>query len=380
MIAGGLAALVIASAGIVYAVQPAGGSPPRPTRPILVATLAIPGGGTASQAQFSLDGRLIAAVGSSSIYLWNAESHVYLATLTVPAVTIGAATYQPFLYSVTFSADDDSVTAGVGLTAPKGKSLPASVPYIFYRWDIASGARSTIGSITAPSTENVSLSAGSSTAFIGLSRTRVSVVTAGHAGQTLTIPGSAWYIQPDQDGGRILYDSEATKTDIDTVYVLDSGNGQLVAKLNISSEITGDSDISPNGALALVTPATSIWFTAGDTIRPWELWNIATGSNVSPSDSRWQSQAEWGDILFSSDSSVVATTRAGGRTDLWNVADRKYLLTVSDPDYRKDGYVEAVGPGGSEIVIAGLPVAGPYKGYVSGFRQLRLWETPLSPS
>jgi WD40 repeat protein len=376
---GGLAVLVIAAAGIVYAVRPSGSSPKRPSKPILVATLAIPGGGTASYAQFSPDGSLIAAVGTSDIYVWNADSHAYLATLIAPDVTIGTITYAPAVDGMAFSADDGSLTASVGPAPSKGESLPRSVPHIFYRWDIATGKRSTVGSISVPSADDVSFSAESGTAFFMVSKTSLRVMSLSHGGGTFTLLGAAQYVEPDQDGNRILYDSY-TKAYIDTVYVLDASNGQLAAKLNINSAITGYSSLSPNGATAIVTPATSIWFTKGVTIRPWELWDVATGSNISPSDPRWQSQAIWGAIVFSTDSSVIATTRAGGKTDLWNVAEHRYLLTVSDPNYRKDGYVEAVGPGGREIMIAGLPVAGPYAGYVSGFKQLRLWETPLGPA
>jgi serine/threonine protein kinase len=367
---------VLAAVGIVYAVQ-SGGSP-RPSKPTLVATFTVPGGGTVDWAQFSQDGKLLAAVSPSKIYLWDAESRTYVRALTIPDVTIGAVTYPPSLRSMAFSADDSSLTLVLGPSAVKGKSLPSAVPYISYQWNLATGERTTAGSFSAPSADAVSFSGDGSTAFIALSKTSARVVVSGHTVRTLTIPGNGFGADPDYDGSRIIYDSQ-TKTGIDTVYVLNISNGDVLAKLNLNSEITGTSSLSPDGATALVTPATSIWFTAGDTIRPWELWNVATKSNISPADSRWKEQNEYGYPIFSTDSSVIATWRAGGKTDLWNVASRKYLLTISDPDYREDGYIAAVGPGGSEVVIAGSVVGSATAGTISGIKQLRLWATPLAP-
>jgi dipeptidyl aminopeptidase/acylaminoacyl peptidase len=78
---------------------------------------------------------------------------------------------------------------------------------------------------------------------------------------------------------------------------------------------------------------------------------------------------------YSEDGSVIMTKRADGKIDLWSTATHKYLLTVTDPSYRKDGSALA-GPGGSEVLVLATEKT------VNGedeYRQLKLWETQLNP-
>jgi hypothetical protein len=72
---------------------------------------------------------------------------------------------------------------------------------------------------------------------------------------------------------------------------------------------------------------------------------------------------------------MLVTVRPGGNMDLWSTATAKYLLTITDPNYAEDGSYAVVGPGGSEAVIFGSKP----DGKVLAFRQINLWETPLSP-
>jgi len=376
---GGTVALALAVAGIVYAVQLPGSSLRQPSKPTLAATLTVPGGATAGYANFSPDGRLIAAASTSKIYIWDAKSRTYLTTLTAPDIAIGTTTYQPTLESFAFSTDDSSLTAAVGPVSAKGKPLPSSILYVFYRWDLATGKRTTIGSISAPSRDAVVFSGDSGTAFITVSSADVRVATPGHAGHVIFLPGTIGaFPVSDGNGGRIIYDNVSQPKDV--TYVLDVNKDKVIDKLNIDSYLTASSYLSPNGGTAAVSPVDSAWNSPAATARPWELWDVITNSNISPADPRWRQQQLWADPTFSTDSSIVATGRAGGKTDLWNVATGRYLLTISDPDYREDGYVEAVGPGGSEVVIAASVVGKASASTTSRFRQLRLWLTPLSPS
>src|SRR6202012_4866389 len=110
------------------------------------------------------------------------------------------------------------------------------------------------------------------------------------------------------------------------------------------------------------------------------LWDVATQSNVTPNDPRWREQLRepWQTYswdTYSTDGSVMMTKRAGGKIDLWSTATHKYLTTITDPTYRTDGY-ELVGPGGSDVLILANERT------INGedeYRQIRLWETPLSP-
>jgi WD40 repeat protein len=69
---------------------------------------------------------------------------------------------------------------------------------------------------------------------------------------------------------------------------------------------------------------------------------------------------------FSTDGSVVVTMRAGGKIDLWDVATHKYLMTITEANFKVSSAV--VGPGGSEVAVLGG----------SDGRQVAVWETPLS--
>jgi serine/threonine protein kinase/WD40 repeat protein len=369
---GGTAALALAAAGIIYAVTlPSGSSPApkRPSKPTLAATLTVPGGDAVDYSWFSQDGKLMGAASTSKIYIWDAESGTYLTTLTVPDIAVGTVSYKPILYSIAFGTDDASLTASVGPSFPKGAHLPSSVPYFVYRWNLATGAQTTIGSISAP-VDSVIFSGDSSTAFIVLSKADIRVATLGHAERTITLPGASTSIQgADQDGNRVIY-YYVTKSAATTTYALDVENDKVIASIDDASGITASSSLSPDGKTVLVAPA---WL-SGTTNRPFALWDVDTRSNISPTDPWWRQQTESSYPKFSTDGSVIATTRAGGKTDLWDIPARKYLLTITDPDYRTDTGGEFVGPGGSEVVFLGSQVAAN-----GGSRQLRLWETPLSP-
>ena len=387
---GGTAAVVLGAAGIIFAVSQHGGSTgaaspgslfsaKRPLKPTLAATLTVPGGGTVDTVWVSPDGKLIAASGQgSTIYVWNASNPSRVTTLTPPTMTVAGTVYSAVIDNVAFSADDSSLTASVYPNVPSGAPTPGhQSSYAVYRWNLTTDKATLVWALNTASTAAFSNNDEAALTFQG---NVVSEVTLGPGLPTTPpekLPGGADVSYPppyelDFDGGRMIYHPAANET-----YVWDFTQDSIVAKLK-SSEYTV---LSPDGKTILAANPTGYPAAAGaGSSAPPTLWDVATQSNVTPNDPRWREQLRepWQTYswdTYSTDGSVMMTKRAGGKIDLWSTATHKYLTTITDPTYRTDGY-ELVGPGGSDVLILASERT------INGedeYRQIRLWETPLSP-
>jgi hypothetical protein len=171
-------------------------------------------------------------------------------------------------------------------------------------------------------------------------------------------------------GSRMIYHPASDET-----YVWDFNSESVIAKLR-SSEYTV---LSPDGKTILAanpsdypTPAGS-----GGTATP-TLWDVATRSDVTPADPRWKAQLResWETYswqTYSEDGSVLMTKRAGGKYDLWSTVTRKYLLTITEPDYPAAGFATLAADGREVVILTTRKtVAG-----MDEYRQISLWETPL---
>jgi serine/threonine protein kinase len=383
---GGAAAVVIGAGAVIYITGQHGGttdaasaSSERPSKPTVEATLTVPGGGTVDTAWMSADGKLIAASGQgSTIYVWNTASPSHVSTFTPPAMKIGTTTYSTVIDNVAFSADDSSVTVSVYPNVPSGTSTPGSESaYAVYQWNLATGNRTTVWSFVTAST--VAFSNDNSTALT-YQKNVVSQITLSpelNTAPSETLPGGADQSYPppyelDRNGGRMIYHPTSDET-----YVWDLSQESVVAKLK-SSEYTV---LSTDGKTILEANPSNYPTPAGAGSAPPALWDVATRSNVTPNDPRWREQLRepwqvysW--EAYSEDGSVIMTKRADGKIDLWSTVTHKYLLTITDPDYRKDDGFDLVGPGGSEVLI--LSTEKTLNGE-DEYRQIKLWETPLSP-
>ncbi len=378
---GGTAALILAGAGTLYAVGVHSGShtaasltspsaPKRPSKPVLAATLTAPGGGAVSEAWFSQDGKLLAGAAGDDpeIYVWDTTSPSHVTTLTVPKITVGNNTYLGVIENIAFNAADTSLTAAVTYTFLDGKSPQGSTPNIVYQWDLATGKRATIWSMstisgTAVTSTRIFFSGDNSMAVLySHDYSVVQLVRIGPSqalGTPVTLTGDG-QLTPDSSAG-----------DNGTIILYTTGGGQnYVWNFNARSLTTLyyyglRSLLSANGSTVLEYPADD---TGTGTAPPPVVWNIATHSNITPVDPRWKQQETKQDLEagFSADGSVIETIRAGGNVDLWDVATRKYLMTIAAATNQVASAV--VGPGGSEVALLGG----------DGSRQLSLWQTPLS--
>lgn len=279
---------------------------------------------TVDTAWTSPDGQFIAASGQGrSIYVWNAATRSYLTTLTAPNIRIGTTVYTAIIGNVAFSADDSTLTAVLYPNVPSGAPTPgSSSAYAVYQWKLPTGDPTLLWSVQVPAT--VAFSNDNSTALTSQNNV-VSLVTLSpelNTAPSVTLPGGAdqAYRPPfelDLTGSRMIYHPASNET-----YMWDFGKESVVAKLR-SSEYTV---LSPDGKTILA----------------------ANPSNYP--------------------------TPAGGKLDLWSTVTRKYLLTITDPNYRKDGFATAAS-GGRDVVILSTEKT------VNGrdeYRQLSVWATPLA--
>lgn len=309
--------------------------------------------------------------------MWNAARRSYLTMLTAPNIRIGTTVYSAIVDNVAFNADDSTLTAVLYPNVPSGAPTPgSSSSYAVYQWKLPTGDPTLLWSVQVPAT--VAFSNDNSTALTSQNNV-VSLVTLSpelNTAPSVTLPGGADQAYPppfelDLTGSRMIYHPASDET-----YVWDFGTESVVAKLR-SSEYTV---LSPDGKTILVAnPSNYPTPTGGTSKAPPTLWDVATQSNVTPSDPRWKAQLRepWETYsweTYSEDGSVLMTKRAGGKLDLWSTATHKYLLTITDPNYRTDGFATAAS-GGQDVVILSTEKT------VNGrdeYRQLAVWATPLA--
>jgi serine/threonine-protein kinase len=383
---GGAAAAALAVGGSLYALNLPGGSASsasqRPGEPKLAETLTVPGNGTIDAAWVSPDGKFIAASGQGpAIYVWNtADPGKVLTTITPPTMKIGRTDYSTVADNLAFSADDSTLTGVVHPNVPSGAPLPGGrSSYDVYQWNLATGGKPKLLRYPVQTPTYVTFSGDNGMAMTSQGN-KVTLVTLARglpATPAATLAGvpDQKYVLPfelDRRGDRMIYHPASDET-----YVWDFRRKSVIAKLK-TSEYTV---LSPDGKTILAASPTDYPASSGSSGQAAPmLWDVATRSNVTPTDPRWKQQLRqswqaYARDTYSTDGSVLATERAGGKIDLWSTVTRKHLLTITDPGYRKGGQV-IVGPGGSEVLVlaSGKTAFGQEE-----YRQIRVWETPLSP-
>ena len=383
---GGTAAVILAAAGIAAAVSlpgsshatASGGSPPapgRPAKPVLAATLTVPGGGHVSQAWFSQDGKLIAGVGNlePAIYVWKTSDPGRVITLAVPKIKIGNSSFLGAVHNIAFNADDTSLTMSITAANGDGSALKGITPNIVDEWNLATRKLTVEGEIS-------SVSEGAGGVLAG-------VLFSGDNSRAVRFGPNDGVIQPETLGPTAEVDPAATlpgaQPDLVSASMNDDGTELLYAggnNLNYVWNLTQGKAIaelpykglrpllSPDGESVMEYPALPAGASSPVRNSP-VIWDVATRSDITPTDPRWTAQESLftAPAEFSTDGSVIETMRAGGKVDLWDVATHKYLMTITEANFKVTSAV--VGPGGSEVAVLGG----------GDGRQVALWETPLSP-
>lgn len=229
---------------------------------------------------FSRDGRLLAAVGGDSLYLWNTGTHRIAVTLTAPR--------DQELASVAFSPDGRTVSAA-------GNNSSAGTDGRVYSWNIANHQET--GTIVDPSGEFIS-----NIAF-----------------------------SPD---GRAIATSDSGSTDGkgSIIYLWNAATGQKNAALPVPHGVAlSDVAFSPDDRTVAAA--------GSNNNNDIYLWNTAThqetGTLAEPKYSHDFDSGYFGlaHIAFSSDGSTVTAAGAndGNSLYLWSTVTHKKTATLTEP-------------------------------------------------
>ena len=348
--------------GAAIALSGPGPTPPHPKPPTPPVTLSgatkaatlTPPVGTMGYAFFSPDGSLIAAAGGpdhkDNVYLFSAKTDKYLITITMPKG--GKA------YPLTFTPNDEWVIAVDGATNSAGDRT-------LYEFNVKTGK--VVGSVPEPGATYAVDDLGDVEANETRNAKFIDVydLTTGnnfpkyHWPNPTTASTVAYSLYVSSDGSRMLISAVNGKT-----YVMDVRNGQTLATFNytyIPNPTTEQlPELSPDGKTVYIP---------GGASAPGKLWNVDSGANVTPHDSRWPQKN--GGVIFSTDGQIAVTSAEGSPTaDLWNVSLGSHTTTVVIPG-SGDWVVAGLGPGGSEALFGSDPVD-----KNGDFKQLYLYTIP----
>jgi WD40 repeat protein len=226
----------------------------------------------------------------------------------------------------------------------------AAVNESVYQWNLATGARTLVR--TLPAANDWTLSGDGNT----MASESGDVITVTNLGTgsviaRLTVPGSPAHpgqdVSLDYNGDRLI-DSNRNGT----AYVWDVAAKKIIShvpyhdKTNAAlANLTFFPRLSPDGKTIIV-------FDNDNQKGPSSLWDVATGANITPDDPRWPKNDQG--CTFSEDGRICATNATDNKTAyLWDIATRKLLLSVTDPQNVADGGVADVGPDDREVVTLG---------------------------
>jgi WD40 repeat protein len=333
------------------------------------ATFNVPDRGTVDMAQFSQDGRLLAAttdwgvmdIGSpDNVYVWNTARHRLFTTIRSPSGVM----------EFSLGPGDDTLTAVLGPRSAGGTLT-------IRRWDLNSGKSSMIFSAAElpyylQVAQQYKFSGDEMTeAFaIGPDIDVVDVRTG--AVSHFSLPGSSTVadLELDYSGARMLAVSMTG-----TAYAWDVPNGKMISEFQTSTDpahVPTTYALSPDGRA----------FAAGNTP---QLWDTDNGANMTPGKSPWPQRggSSWEkDVFyggdFSPDGKIYWTPgwpSGSPQVNIWDAATGFQLVTAPVPggtggkSLNDRGYPDLIGADGDEIEMAFL---GANSG--QGPTQVSLWD------
>lgn len=300
-----------------------------------VATLTAPDGGTFSLAAFNPDGTIILADGGAAnqdeAYFFSATTHKYISTVRVPKG------HQ--IYPLALTPDDKGVIA-----ADCGTSC-----YI-YEYNIATGHHS--AGFIVPASQfgvsddgNVEVNETNNAHFIDTYDPRTAVRT-GHFPNPTTKPIVDQSLRVSADGQEVLVSA------VDgTTYVLSTRTGQTLARFHYQYAPNPKDSAAPQGLLPELSPDGKTVGIPGSKTTPAQIWNVATGTNVTPKDSHWPKTDPGVGIGFSSDGAVIVTAFPNSPIDLWNIYIGSHISRITIPG-ASNWAIQDLGPSGSELLFA----------------------------
>jgi WD40 repeat protein len=177
---------------------------------------------------------------------------------------------------------------------------------------------------------------------------------------TVKNPGAAPVadVWPDVDGRYLVISDTNGKA-----YYVNTQTGALIATFRYPySANSGGEYPNPN------RDGSTVYIRGGS--GPAKLWDLATKSYITPSDSRWPTPDGW--LGFSEDGKYGETSPTGAAetADIWDIATRSHVITVTVPG-SPDEYLWDAGPGASEFLSTeGLNTS------TGDFSKLVIWSIP----
>ena len=358
IVGGSIAAAVVLVAGVIVGItlssqHGTGSGPAGPTGsktssgPVqtgtatLVGSVAAPGGGPLTDAFLSADGKyVIGTGGKSDVYLWSTSTFQRVSTLSVGAGDVA----DP----VSLSPDDQTLYA-VDVTAGK-----------LYDLDVATGKPAHIYPLPANAQLGYTFDSGMLDAISSDGTVSEISMATGALYATVKNPGGAAVatVRSDQAGKYILFSDTNG-----AAYLVDALSHAVIGTFRY-----------PYSASSGVVPAISLdgntIYVPGGSTAPAKLWDTATRSYITPTDPLWPTPDNG--VTISTDSKFVLTspTSVSETVDIWNIATRAHILTVTVPGGANEA-LQGIGPGASELLSTdGLNIS---KGT---FSKLNIWTVP----
>jgi serine/threonine protein kinase len=308
----------------------------------LVASLSAPDGNPMRRAFFSADGNYIAAASTKAdIYIFSTETRKLIQTVSVGANDVAV--------PVSFSPDDKTLYA-VDTTAGK-----------LYDLDIATGKPSHVyplpGGLTLGATVGGSSVAGT---FSPDGTVAEYEMATGKLYAQVPNPGTATVADVAVDGdGKYILISDTN----DVSYLVDMLSKRVVASFHYT--YSGSSTFFPYVSL----DGNTVYVPGGSTAAA-KLWDTTTGTYVTPTDSRWPTTDNGITLSIDSKFALTSPTIASEVVDIWNIATRSHVITVTVPGSANEA-VESLGPGASELLSTGS-----LDTTTGTFRKLDIWSLP----
>ena len=173
-------------------------------------------------------------------------------------------------------------------------------------------------------------------------------------------PGTATVaaVFPDGDGKYIVI-SDANGV----AYLMDMLSKQVVATFHYT--YSGSSTVFPRSSL----DGNTVYLPGGSTAAA-KLWDRTAGAYVTPTNPRWPTPDNWVNFSIDSKFALTSPTSASEVVDIWNIAARSHVITVTVPGSANEA-IESVGPGASELLLTG-----PLDTTNGTFSKLDIWSLP----
>jgi len=273
----------------------------------------------------SRDGKYVAGGSGADVYIWSTSTFQRINTVSVGTGDVAA--------PIAFSSDDQTLYAIdrtsreiYDLDVATGKSqthaLPASAAL---GWTFGSSVVAAIDSGGTVSEYD-----------LGTGKVFASVPNPGSASvATVRSDGDGKYFLVSETNGTAYLVNALTKQAVGTFHYPYSGNTSVYPQVSLDGNTV---------------------YVPGGTTAPAKIWDTASRAYITPTDVLWPTPDNG--VTFGTDSKfdLTSPTSVSETVDVWNVATRAHVITVTVPGGANEDLV-SLGPGASELLsTSGLDI------------------------